>query len=178
MTAWRGAGELAVEIDRGIVLAGFGEHEGVDALRAGKLLEIGAGAFDGSDVVFLGEGVFFLEFGGVKIELLLGEREPFGVRAAIAGPPFHQHRRKKELVALIVVRGSDEVGLEGVIRGRVFGAGGGGEAAQIFQDGGLGGLEQELAEAIEVDTAHFGVEGIAGSRGPSDSSTARLRGGT
>src|SRR5207302_5191073 len=50
-----GAGELSIEIDGGIVLAGFGKHEGIDALRAGKLLEIRASALDGSDVAFLGE---------------------------------------------------------------------------------------------------------------------------
>ena len=36
----RGAGELAVVIDGRIALAGLGQHEGVDALGAGELLEI------------------------------------------------------------------------------------------------------------------------------------------
>ena len=96
----RGAGELAVVIDRGIVLAGLGQHEGVDALGAGELLQIGARAFDGLAVVVLGEGILFLEFGGVEIELLLRQRHAVGVGAAIARPPARQHRREEKLVLL------------------------------------------------------------------------------
>jgi hypothetical protein len=43
----RGGWELAVVIDGGIGLGRLGKHEGVDALGAGELLQIAAGAFAG-----------------------------------------------------------------------------------------------------------------------------------
>ena len=100
----RGVGKLAIEIDGRIALAGFGQHEGVDALVAGELRQVPARFLHRQVVGLAGIRILLLQFVGIEIELLLGQRGALRIDRAAVQPPFHQHRREKFLGAFFVVR--------------------------------------------------------------------------
>ena len=79
----------------GLLLAGFGQHERVDALGAGELGQVPARFVDRGGVVVLRVRILLLQHVGVEIELLLSELLALRIDGAVVGPPLHQNRRKK-----------------------------------------------------------------------------------
>ena len=161
-------GEAAIELDCGTRLAGFGEHELIDAFGAGELAQERPPARDGRGVGALRQWISEAELARVCLELTLRDLRPLGVERPSTDPLLHQYRRQELNRALFGMRRRDQVRFEQtvtivVIVARALRIR---QRSQRFEQCRARIREHQSVEAGEIHPAHLGIDGRSAIEAP------------